>query len=182
MWEAGRNVHDGCEIPFLIRGLEISTTSPVDRDGGLGIVPYVALAPVKTVLRPHRQARSSCDGDLGLSGSFNGGDFGLVAHFDADDGAELAAFGEAADEAVAEDVGEFRVLHLRYRIEGHLVGDRGGFVGHFDGDDVVEVGLVDFVFVDDGCAAGAFDGAVLYRRTGGDVERLNYVGDVVNQS
>ena len=139
MWETSRNVYDGREIPFLVCRFEVPSAGPVDRDGGLGVVPYVALAFVETVLCSDRQTRSGCNGDFGLGCSLDGRDFRLVRHLDADNGAELATFGEAAYEAVAEDVGEFRILHLRYRVEGHLVGDWGGCVGHFDGDDVVEV-------------------------------------------
>ncbi len=106
VWESSRNVYDGREIPFLIRRLQVASTGPVDRDGGLGIIPHIALALIQAVLRPNRQSRSGCDGDLSLCGSLDGRDFRLVGHLDADDGAKLATFGEAADETVAEDFGE----------------------------------------------------------------------------
>ena len=182
MREPRRHVDDGRQVPLLVRGLQVPAAGPVDGDGGLGVVPDVALALVEAVLRPDGQAGRGRDGDFGLGGGLDGGDLRLVAHLDADDGAELAAFGEAADEAVAEDVGEFGVVHLRDRVEGHLVGDGGGLVGHFDRDDVVEVGLVDLVLVDDGGAAGALDGAVFDRRARRDVERLHYVGHVVHHA
>lgn len=182
MWESCRNVHNGCKLPFLVRRLDIPSTGPVDGDGGLGVVPYVALALIEAVLRPNRQAWGSYNCDFGLCGSLDGRDFRLVVHLDADNGAELATFGEAADEAVAEDVSESFVIHLRYRVKGHLFGNWGGFVGHFDGDDVVEVRLVDFVFIDNGGAAGAFDRAVFDGGAGGDVQRLHYVGDVVDHA
>ena len=107
MWETSRHVHDGCEIPFLVRGFQVPSSCPIDRDCGFRVIPHVVLALVEAVLRPDGQSRSGSDGDLGLRGRFDGGDLGLVAHLDADDGAELAAFGEAADEAVAKDFGEF---------------------------------------------------------------------------
>ena len=176
------NVDDSCEIPFLVDRFQVSSTSPVDRDGGLGIIPYVALTFIEAVVGPNRQSRSGYDSDLGLCCSFDGRDFGLVIHLDTDNGTELATFGEAADEAITEHVCEFLVLHLRDWVEGHLVGDWGGFIGHFDGDDVVEVGLVDFVLVDDGSATGAFDGTVLDGGAGGDIERLYYVRDVVHHA
>ena len=143
------HVHDSCEIPFLLGRFQVSSTGPVDRDGGLGVIPHVTLAFIEAVFGANRQSRSGYDCNLGLCSGFDGRDFGLVRHFDTDNGTELATFGEAANEAVAEHVCEFFVLHLRDWVEGHLVGDWGGFIGHFDGDDVIEVGLINFVLVDD---------------------------------
>lgn len=42
--------------------------------------------------------------------------------------------------------------------------------------------MINFVFVHDGGAAGTFDGAVFDGRAGGDVERLHYIGDVVDHA
>ncbi len=106
MWESSRNVYDGREIPFLIRWLQVASTGPVDRDGGLGIIPHIALALIQAVFRPNRQSRSGCDSDLSLCGSLDGRDFRLIGHLDADDGAKLTTFGKAADKTVAEDIGE----------------------------------------------------------------------------
>ena len=54
----------------------------------------------RAVARSDRKTRNSWDSDFGFRCGFNGGDFRLVADFDADDRTELATFCETADEAV----------------------------------------------------------------------------------
>ena len=150
-------------------------TSPVDRYGSLGIIPYITLVPINGIIGAYCQSRSCWNCNLGLGGSFDGRYLGLVIDLDADDGAELATFGETADETVSKDLREPIVRQIVDRIECHLVRYRSSLVCHFDRDDIIKVGLIDFILVDDRCATSSFHSAVLDGGRRGDVQRFNNI-------